>query len=192
MFYRTAEGPALPHSPLNAIVAPRPIGWISTRCSTGDNLAPHSFFNIVAYRPPQVMFSAADRDTLKAVRESGVFAVNVVSRALFEAMNATSAKFPRGTDEFTACGVEKAECQTIDCPRVAAAPASLECTATQFIELEGGGHHMVIGRVEAVHIREEFLRDGRFDLELVQPMARCGYAGDYAEVSALIELKRPD
>ncbi len=190
MFYRTADGHPLPHNPMSAIISPRPIAWIATRCSAGDNLAPHSFFNLVAYRPPQVIFSAGDHDTLKAVRESGVFAVSVVSRAMLEVMNATSASLPRGTDEFEACGVEKAECEVIDCPRVAAAPATLECRATQFIELEGGGHHMVLGRVEAVHIREEFLKGGRFDLDLVRPMGRLGYH-DYAEVKDLIELKRP-
>ena len=103
MFYRPASGHGLPHSPFNAIVAPRPIGWISTRGSQGDNLAPYSFFNAVAYTPPQVIFACDRKDTLRNVEETGVFCVNVVSRPLLEVMNATSAPFPRGTDEFQAC-----------------------------------------------------------------------------------------
>lgn len=194
MFYRTSDGAPLPHSPFAALVAPRPIAWISTRCSTGDNLAPFSFFNALAYRPPQIMFAPDDCDTLKAVQETRVFAINLVTRALMGAMNASSAAFPRGTDEFLACGIEKAECATIPCPRVAASPACLECVATQFVTIEGegpeAGRQVVIGRVEAIHIDDGCLRDGRLDLALLRPMARLGYH-DYAEVTELIEMKRP-
>ena len=193
MFYRTAEGAPLPHSPFAALIAPRPIAWISTRCSTGDNLAPFSFFNALAYRPPQIMVAPEACDTLEAIRETRVFAVNLVTRALLNQMNATSAPFPRGTDEFAACGVAKADCETIACPRVAEAPATLECVATQFVPIdsaEGEGHVVIVARVEAIHIRDELIRDGRYDLALARPMARLGYH-DYAEVTDLIELKRP-
>ena len=190
MFYRPAEGHGLPHSPFNAIVAPRPIGWISTRGSMGDNLAPYSFFNAVAYTPPQVIFACDRKDTLRNVEETGVFAVNMVSRALLEVMNATSASFPRGTDEFGAVGIEKAPCTDIDCPRVAASPATLECRLIQVVPLEGGEDFLTIGRVEAIHLKDEFIKDGRFDLSLVHPMGRLGYF-DYAEVTELIPLRRP-
>ena len=190
MFYRPAEGHGLPHSPFNAIVAPRPIGWISTRGSMGDNLAPYSFFNAVAYEPPQVIFACDRKDTLRNVEETGVFAVNMVSRPLLEVMNATSASFPRGMDEFAAVGIEKAACREIDCPRVAASPATLECRLIQVVPLEGGEDFLTIGRVEGIHLADEFILDGRFDLSLVHPMGRLGYF-DYAEVSELIELRRP-
>jgi len=190
MFYRPATGHGLPHSPFNAIVAPRPIGWISTRGALGDNLAPYSFFNAVAYDPPQVIFACDRKDTLRNVEETGVFAVNMVSRALLEVMNATSASFPRGTDEFEAVGIEKAACTDIDCPRVTASPATLECRLIQVVPLEGGEDFLTLGRVEAIHLKDEFIRDGRFDLSLVHPMGRLGYF-DYAEVTDLIPLRRP-
>ena len=95
MFYEPKNGHGLPHSPFNAIVAPRPIGWISTRGAMGDNLAPYSFFNAIAYDPPQVMFAGDLKDSIRNIRETGVFAVNVVSEALMHAMNETSATVPR-------------------------------------------------------------------------------------------------
>jgi flavin reductase (DIM6/NTAB) family NADH-FMN oxidoreductase RutF len=194
MFYRPADrtnrNGGLAHSPFNAIVAPRPIAWISTRCSLGDNLAPYSFFNAVAYHPPQVMFSGDPRDTVAAIRETLRFAVNTVSRAQWKVMNETSAQFPRGTDEFAACGVQKAECETIDCPRVAQSAATLECVATQIIDLEGGENTLIVGRVEGVHIDDACLTDGRFDPVKAQIMARLGYM-DYAQVTEVMELMRP-
>ncbi len=189
MFYRPADGHGLPHSPFAAIVSPRPIGWISTRASLGDNLAPYSFFNAVGYNPPQVMFAGDLRDSMMNARDSGVFAVNIVEAAALHAMNQTSARFPRGTDEFTAAGVSKAECETIDCPRVANAPATLECRVMQLVKLLGDDH-MVIGEVTGIHIREDCLAEGRFDVTRYNPAARLGYH-DYTLVRDLVELKRP-
>jgi flavin reductase (DIM6/NTAB) family NADH-FMN oxidoreductase RutF len=191
MFYRPQDGHGLPHSPFNAIVAPRPIGWISTRGPLGDNLAPYSFFNAVAYTPPQVIFAGTLKDSVRNAQESGVFAVNVVSQALWAQMNATSAHLPRGSDEFAHAGVEKAECQTIDCPRAQASPATLECRVQQVITLQGGEDYLVIGTVTGVHIRDEFLSEGRLDLTLYKPMARAGYK-DYAVIERLISLERPE
>lgn len=191
MFYRPAEGHGLPHNPFNAIVAPRPIGWISTRSPAGDNLAPYSFFNAVAYVPPQVMFaSTGQKDSVRAIEESGVFAVNLVSAALTMAMNATSAALPRGTDEFAVAGLTKAECETIPCPRVAESPATLECRMTQILRLAGKDNFLILGEVTGVHLRDDCLRDGRYDLRLVRPLARCGYK-DYAVVEELFSLARP-
>ena len=127
MFYQPKDGHGLPHSPFNAIVSPRPIGWISTRGPQGDNLAPYSFFNAVAYTPPQVMFAGTMKDSLRNIQDSGVFAANVVSRPMWEKMNQTSAHLAHGVDEFAHAGVQKAECTLIDCPRVALSPATLEC-----------------------------------------------------------------
>ncbi len=192
MFYRPADGHGLPHNPFNAIVAPRPVGWISTRGSMGDNLAPYSFFNATAYVPPQVMFSSTGvKDSLEAVRESGVFAVNIVEEAMLQVMSETSRHFPRGTDEFAACGVAKAECDSIDCPRVAGAPATLECRVTEVIALLGAEDFMVLGEVVGIQLRDDCLKDGRFDVTAFNPVARLGYR-DYTIVREVITLERPD
>ena len=191
MFYRPADGHGLPHSPFNAIVAPRPIGWISTRGPMGDNLAPYSFFNAVAYTPPQVIFAGTRKDSLRNIQDTGVFATNVVSEPLWHQMSETSASLPRGTDEFTHAGVEKSECTTITCPRVTLSPATLECRLQQVITLEGGRDFLIIGTVTGVHIRDEYLTNGVFDLTKVRPMARLGYK-DYAVIAELMPLERPD
>jgi flavin reductase (DIM6/NTAB) family NADH-FMN oxidoreductase RutF len=191
MFYEPKNGHGLPHSPFNAIVAPRPIGWISTRGPMGDNLAPYSFFNAVAYTPPQVIFAGDLKDSLRNIQDTGVFATNVVSEPLWLQMNATSAHLPRGTDEFAQAGVAKSECTTIDCPRVTLSPATLECRLDQIVTLASGVDFLVIGTVTGVHIRDEYLTDGRFDLTLVRPMARLGYK-DYAVVTQTLTLDRPN
>ena len=198
MFYQPSEGHGLPHNPFNAIVAPRPIGWISTRGAAGDNIAPYSFFNAVAYTPPQVIFASTGhkndrdgtKDTMAQVRESGVFCVNLASDALREVMNESSANLPAGVDEFQAAGIARAECRMIDCPRVADAPAALECRLVQIVPLLGSSNLMAIGEVVGVHIRDEFMIDGRFDLARVRPLARLGYR-DFAVVDTLFEMPRP-
>ena len=200
MFYRPAEGHGLPHNPFNAIVAPRPIGWISTRAADGsENLAPYSFFNAVAYVPPQVMFATTGgkpdrprgKDSLGNIEQTGVFCVNVVSWGLREAMNATSAAVARGVDEFALAGLARAPCREIACSRVAAAPAALECRLTEVVELRGRGNFAVFGEVVGVHIDDAAIRDGRFDVAAVQPVARLGYR-DFAVVRELFEVSRPD
>ena len=189
MFYRPAEGHGLPHSPFYAVVSPRPIGWISTRSANGDNLAPYSFFNAVSSDPPQVMFAGDLKDSITNARQTGVFAVNIVQAAALHMMNETSARLPHGTDEFTAAGVAKAECVTINCPRVATSPATLECRVTQVITLLGCDH-MVLGEVTGVHLRDDCLVDGRFDVTRYNPAARLGYH-DYAFVTEVTSLMRP-
>ena len=199
MFYRPQDGHGLPHNPFNAIVTPRPIGWISTRGADGsENLAPYSFFNAVAYEPPQVMFastSAKDdrdgtKDSVANIRETGVFAVNVVSYALRDVMNKTSGPWDRGTDEFALAGIEKAACDTIDCSRVAAAPATLECKLTQIVTLPGAANFAVFGEVTGVHMRDDCLVEGIFDVTTFQPLSRLGYR-DYAVVENVFSLNRP-
>ena len=191
MFYRPEDGHGLPHNPFNAIVTPRPIGWISTTGSQGDNLAPYSFFNAVAYVPPQVMFASTGiKDSVRNIRETGVFAVNVVGEAMLNAMNASSAALPRDADEFAVAGLEKARCTTIDCPRVAHAPATLECRLTQEITLLGNGNALVLGEVTGIHLRDDCMVDGRFDVTRFRPVGRLGYR-DYATVTDLFELHRP-
>lgn len=192
MFYRPEDGHGLPHNPLTAIVQPRPIGWISTRGPQGDNLAPYSFFNAVAYSPPQVMFASTGRkDSLNAIESTGVFAVNIVAFAMRAAMNLTSGTYPPGTDEFTLAGVARAECTTIPCPRVALAPATLECRLTQLIPLLGRDNFLILGQVTGVHLCDDFLVNGRFDATLFQPLARGGYK-DYSVVTEHFQMTRPD
>jgi flavin reductase (DIM6/NTAB) family NADH-FMN oxidoreductase RutF len=191
MFYQPKDGHTLPHNPFNAIVAPRPIGWISTRASTGDNVAPYSFFNAVAYDPPQVIFAGSLKDSIANVQETGVFAVNIVARSQLQQMSETSARFPRGVDEFARADIAKAECKMINCPRVADSPATLECRMTQIVPLVGGEDFLVIGTVVGVHIAETALdENGRFSPALFGQMARLGYM-DYAEVREVITLPRP-
>jgi flavin reductase (DIM6/NTAB) family NADH-FMN oxidoreductase RutF len=192
MFYRPADGHGLPHNPFTAIVAPRPIGWISTRGPDGDNLAPYSFFNAVAYHPPQVMFASTGiKDTLTAIRATGVFAVNIVAEAMLQAMSATSAGLPRGTDEFVACGIAKGQCREIDAPLVAGAPAVLECRATREIALDGRDNVMTVAEVVGIHLDPACLVEGRFDVTRHRPVARLGYQ-DYAVVRDLLTVVRPD
>jgi flavin reductase (DIM6/NTAB) family NADH-FMN oxidoreductase RutF len=200
MFFKPAEGHGLPHDPLSAIVAPRPIGWISSRGGDGrDNLAPYSFFNMVAYRPPQVMFAstsakpdrAGTKDTLANVRDTGAFCVNVASWDLRDAMNATSADHGREVDEFAAAGLLKAACETIPCARVAVAPAALECRLTRIVRLAGAHNWVAFGAVTGVHIRDDALVDGRLDVTRYVPLGRLGYRGDYVAVREAFEMVRP-
>ncbi|PKP75574.1 MAG: flavin reductase [Alphaproteobacteria bacterium HGW-Alphaproteobacteria-6] len=191
MFYRPEDGHGLPHNPFTAIVSPRPIGWVATRGGGGDNLAPYSFFNAIAYDPPQVMFASTGRkDSLANIEAAGVFAVNIVGYALRDAMNVTSGSYPPGSDEFALAGLEKAECQTIDCPRVAAAPAALECRLTEVVTLKGKGNFLILGEVTGIHISDDCLSAGRFEVTRYQPLARGGYK-DYSVVREVFEMTRP-
>ncbi|QBX99494.1 flavin reductase family protein [Rhodophyticola sp. CCM32] len=199
MFYRPEDGHGLPHNPFNAVVSPRPIGWISTRGAEGaDNLAPYSFFNAVAYEPPQLMFASTStkpdrsdtKDSVANIRETGVFCVNIVEYAARDAMNRTSGPWEKETDEFDLAGIDRAPCETIPCSRVANAPANLECKLTQIVHLAGEANVVVFGEVTGVHLRDNCLRDGVFDVTSYQPLARLGYR-DYARVTELFSMTRP-
>ena len=199
MFYEPKDGHGLPHNPFNAIVTPRPIAWVATRGADGsDNLAPYSFFNAVAYVPPQVMFASTgakpDRDGTKDsvanIRDTGVFAINVVEYAARDVMNQTSGPWERETDEFGLAAIEKAACETIDCPRVAGAPATLECKLTQIVQLEGEANFVVFGEVIGIHLRDDCLVDGTFDVTRFNPLTRLGYR-DYSVIREVFSLKRP-
>lgn len=199
MFYRPENGHDLPHNPFNAVVSPRPIGWIATRGSDGaDNLAPYSFFNAVAYVPPQVMFASTSakpdrdgtKDSVANIRETGVFAVNVVEYAMRDVMNKTSGPWDKETDEFALAGAQKTECETINCPRVANAPATLECKLTQIVQLSGAANFTVFGEVTGIHLRDDCIKDGIFDVTTFQPLTRLGYR-DYAKVEKTFSLTRP-
>ncbi|SLN35539.1 Flavin reductase like domain protein [Roseovarius gaetbuli] len=199
MFYKPEDGHGLPHNPFNSIVTPRPIGWISTRGADGrDNLAPYSFFNAVAYVPPQVMFSSTSakedrgdtKDSVANIRETGVFCVNIVEYEMRDAMNQTSGPWDRETDEFELATLAKAECDTIACSRVAAAPANLECKLTQIVQLPGEANFAVFGEVIGVHMRDDCMVDGMFDVLRYNPLTRLGYQ-DYSVIREKFSLKRP-
>ncbi len=198
MFYNPEIGHNLPHDPFKAIVSPRPIGWISTIDKEKNvNLAPYSFFNAIADNPPMIMFSItgqkkniSSKDTLQNIIETKCFVVNVVSRDLLNQMNQTSGNYPKNTDEFILAKLEKTNCVHIDVPRVKKSPASLECTLYKILKLPGFSNNMVIGKVVGVHINENILKNGIFDILAYDPIARLGYK-DYTYVSSKFELERP-
>jgi flavin reductase (DIM6/NTAB) family NADH-FMN oxidoreductase RutF len=199
MFYKPEDGHGLPHNPFNAIVTPRPIAWIATRGADGsENLAPYSFFNAVAYVPPQVMFASTSakpdrgdtKDSVANIRDTGVFCINIVEYAMKDVMNRTSGPWDRDTDEFTLAGVSRADCATIACSRVAGAPASLECRLTQIVQLPGAANFAVFGEVTGIHMRDDCLVDGMFDVTRFQPLTRLGYQ-DYSRITEVFSLNRP-
>jgi len=197
-FYEPRKGHGLPHDPFKAIVAPRPIGWISSLDAEGRvNLAPYSFFNGASSRPPIVYFSSEGRkDSLANVEATGEFVCNLATRELADAMNRTSAPVAHGVDEMALAGLAPAPSRCVRAPRVAIAPAALECKLLQIVTLKGldgvsTGAHLVLGEVVGVHIDPAYLKDGIFDTAAARPIARCGYQGDYAEVSSLFQMFRP-
>jgi flavin reductase (DIM6/NTAB) family NADH-FMN oxidoreductase RutF len=197
-FYEPPAGHRLAHDPLKAIIAPRPIGWISSVDAAGKvNLAPYSFFNMVSDDPPMVMFSSNGwKDSVRNVSETGEFVANLAVRFLAEQMNLSSASVPPEVDEMELASLEKAPSVLVRPPRVAAAPAALECKSVSIQRLRGIGgvessNYMVIGQIVGVHIDPAFLKNGIFDTAGARPLGRCGYRGDYAEVTSLFEMVRP-
>jgi flavin reductase (DIM6/NTAB) family NADH-FMN oxidoreductase RutF len=197
MFYKYEDGHGLPHDPLKAIVAPRPIGWISSRSNDGSvNLAPYSFFNMISTRPCLVMFCSEGRkDSVSFVEETGEFAANLVSANLAVAMNATSVTAPRGVSEFEYSGLTAAACTMINAPRVAEAFATLECIVTEIRSPKDRHGNavaaiMVTGEVVGVHISEEILTEGLVDMTKARPVSRLGYM-DFASVSETFQMFRP-
>jgi flavin reductase (DIM6/NTAB) family NADH-FMN oxidoreductase RutF len=197
-FYEPAAGHRLPHDPLNAIVAPRPIGWISTLSATGQrNLAPYSFFNVFNYRPPLIGFSSMGwKDTVANVEATGEFVWNLATRPLAEAMNASAAVTDQ--DEFVLAGLETAPSRLVAPPRVAASPVTFECKLTQLIRLETKegralDQWLVIGEAVGIHIDTAMLEDGIYQTARARPISRGGGPADYFETreDALFKLARP-
>jgi flavin reductase (DIM6/NTAB) family NADH-FMN oxidoreductase RutF len=199
MFYATDKPDhGLPHDPFKAIVAPRPIGWITSMSRKGDiNLAPYSFFNGVSTRPPIVCFSSEGRkDSVAFAEETGEFVCNLATWDLRFAMNDTSAPFPRGVDEMLAAGLTPAPSRLVKPPRVAQAPCAMECKLLQIVTLndvDGRAldRHVVFGQVVGVYIDERFIKDGLLDTAAMRPIARCGYA-DYSVVEEVFSMTRPE
>ena len=199
MFFtpQTRDKSLLPHDPLKAIVAPRPIGWISTLSTDGiENLAPYSFFNAVGGMPPMLMFASEGlKDSARNAAETGEFVFNYASEHLEKEMNASSLPAPQGVSEFKHLGIPSAASETVAAPRVADVCAALECKVTSVIEtqdIEGAktGAVMIIGQVTGVYINENYIKDGRFDVTLAKPVTRLGYL-DFGYSDGLHEMPRP-
>jgi flavin reductase (DIM6/NTAB) family NADH-FMN oxidoreductase RutF len=198
-FYEPRDGHRLPHDPLNAIVAPRPIGWIGSVSGEGArNLAPYSFFNLLNYRPPLLGFSSTGwKHSVANIAETGCFTWNLATRALAEAMNATSTAAE--VDEFAQAGLEVAPARLIAAPRVAASPVSFECRLTQMIRLttrdgEALDQWLVVGEAVGIHIDAAMLEDGVYQTARPRPIVRGGGPADYFEITEdrLFRMRRPD
>ena len=202
MFYEIGKGTPDPFGTLNAVVVPRPIGWISTLSADGvPNLAPYSFFNAVAYSPPQVMFAATSnhrsgglKDAVLDAQTTGEFVVNVATWELRERMNASAVPAPREIDEFEYAGLTKAESKLVNCPRVAESPINLECRSIRSVEMLSTDaedpNTVVFGQVVGVHVDERVLVDGRIDFLKLRPVGRLGYL-DFVEVDSVFTMERP-
>ncbi len=197
MFYDVAHGHGLPHDPVKALIAPRPIGWICAMSTAGAvNLSPYSFFNQVSDRPHMVMFSSVGRkDAISFIEETGEFTCSIVSWEQRDAMNRTSAPLPRGQSEFEYAGLEQEPSTLIRPPRVRGAPAALECRLVNTVELtplDGGeaAYIMAIGQVVGVYIDDRVIQDGYVDTTRLQIISRAGYH-DYFVADHKITLTRP-
>ncbi len=199
-FYEPRHGHGLPHDPFNAIVGPRPIGWISSRNAEGAlNLAPYSFFNAFNYTPPIVGFASIGyKDTVRNVEQTGEFAWNLATRPLAEAMNQTCAPVPPEVSEFGLAGLTPVDSRVIEVPRVAESPVSFECRVTQIVQLQGAGGDkvptwLVLGEVVAVHIAQALLKDGVYDTAAAGHILRGGGPGDYFSIGPeqLFQMRRP-
>ena len=203
MYYETDKNDhGLRYNPLKACVVPRPIGWLTTMSAAGVvNLAPFSFFNLLSYDPPFVMFSAgtheADggrKDSVANVEATGEFVYNMATWAQKDQMNQTAMIVEHGVDEMAAAGLDPLPCRLVRPPRVKGSPVHFECRLHQVITLPGSKpsaeHHLVIGRVLAVHIDDEALTaDGMIDLVRIRPIARLGYK-DYTSVDSIFRMEK--
>jgi flavin reductase (DIM6/NTAB) family NADH-FMN oxidoreductase RutF len=198
--YDVAQGHGLRHDPFNAIVGPRPIGWISSMSEGGvANLAPYSFFNAFNYVPPIIGFSTIGwKDTVANVAATGEFCWNLATQALAQAMNLSCAAAPPEVDEFEVAGLTRAPALRVKAPRVLESPVNFECRLSQLIQLQGADGAkvetwLVLGEVVAVHIDQALITDGVYQTARARPILRAGRLGDYAVVTpeAMFEMRRP-
>ncbi|MDB5762136.1 MAG: hypothetical protein JWQ21_1131 [Herminiimonas sp.] len=199
-YYEPACGHGLRHDPFNAIVGPRPIGWISSQDADGHlNLAPYSFFNAFNYTPPIIGFASIGcKDSVRNIEKTGEFGWNLATRPLADAMNASCAPVAPDVDEFNLAGLTPAASRVIAVPRVAESPVSFECRLTQLIQLRGANGEsidtwLVLGEVVGVHIAKSLLIDGIYDTAAARPILRGGGPADYFEIGpgARFRMARP-
>ena len=200
-YYEPRNGHGLKHDPFNAIIAPRPIGWISSRDGKGNvNLAPYSFFNGFCYHPPIIGFSSTSwKDSVANMQETGEFVWNLATMDLARQMNATAAHVAREVSEFAIAGLTPAPCRIVKVPRVAESPVSFECKVAQIVQLQGAdgtkaNAWLTLGEVVAVHIDKTMIKDGVYQTALARPIVRAGRKGDYFVIrqDAMFEMTRPD
>ena len=201
-FYQPKEGHGLAHDPFNAIIAPRPIGWISTKSKTGVlNLAPYSFFNALNYTPPIIGFSVvgSKKDSLVNVQETGEFCWNLVSVDLIDAMNTTSKPLAPEESEFDHAGLQTVESEVVSVPRVKASKVSMECKLTDVVQLKSASGESVdswfiMGEVVGVHIDKSLIENGVYSTLKSAPVTRVGGRGDYYTISLdnFFEMLRPE
>ena len=189
-FYEPSAGHGLAHDPFNALVAPRPIGWISSRSRDGVlNLAPYSFFNAFNYKPPLVGFASVGyKDSVRNIEETGEFGWNLATRPLAEAMNQSCAAVGPEVDEFQLAGLTPEPSRVIGVPRVKETSVSLECRVSQILRLTGADGTetdtwMVFGEVVGVHIARHLLKDGVYQTADAEPILRGGGPADYFGIS---------
>jgi flavin reductase (DIM6/NTAB) family NADH-FMN oxidoreductase RutF len=201
MFYETAHNDhGLSHDPIKSCVVPRPIGWISTRSSSGVlNLAPYSFFNLVATNPTFVMYASCgraahgDKDTVTNIEQTREFVVNMASWDQRDAVLASSATVAAEVSEFEYAGLEALPSRLVKPPRVAGAPVHLECVYHQSVELppsSDGRNIVVFGRVVGVHIDDRMIENGKVDVAKACPIARLGYS-EYTRVEHVFSMSLP-
>ena len=199
-FYEPAKGHGLPHDPFNAIVGPRPIGWISSQDSEGHlNLAPYSFFNAFNYTPPIIGFaSIGAKDSLRNIQQTGEFGWNLATRPLASQMNQSCAAVPPEVNEFELTGLTTVASRCIAVPRVLESPVSFECRLTQIVQLQGADGvavptWLVLGEVVGIHIARHLLKDGIYNTAAAQPILRGGGPADYFEITPdnLFKMFRP-
>jgi flavin reductase (DIM6/NTAB) family NADH-FMN oxidoreductase RutF len=200
MFYEPdkRDRKLLPHDPFKAIVAPRPIGWITSMSAKGEiNLAPYSFFNGVNSRPNLVMFASEGvKDSVSFISETREFVCNLATWDLREQMNETSAPMARGLNEMERAGLTPAPSRIVKPPRIAESPCALECKLVSIVPMQTFDGkpvdcHVTFGQVVGVHIDDRFLTDGLLDTAALRPIARCGY-DQYAMVDSLFAMTRPE
>ena len=200
-YYEPRNGHGLRHDPFNAIIAPRPIGWISSRDARGNlNLAPYSFFNGFCYKPPIIGFSSTSwKDSVANMQETGEFVWNLATMDLAQQMNATAAHVAHEVSEFAISGLTPAPCKIVKAPRVAESPVSFECKVAQIVQLQGAdgvkaNAWLTLGEVVAVHIDKAMIKDGVYQTALARPIVRAGRKGDYFVIrqDAMFEMARPD
>lgn len=200
-FYEPSKGHGLKHDPFNAIIAPRPIGWISSRNSKGHvNLAPYSFFNAFCYVPPIIGFSSTNwKDTVANMEQTREFVWNLTTMDLAKHMNATAAHVGPEVDEFEIAGLTAMPGKLVNVPRVAESPVAFECKVSDIVRLKGADGKaadawLTLGEVVAVHIDKAMIKDGVYQTAAARPIVRAGRRGDYFEIKPenMFEMVRPD
>ena len=198
--YEPSKGHGLPHDPFNAIVGPRPIGWIASQSQSGVlNLAPYSFFNAFNYIPPIIGFSSTGfKDSVSNIAQTKAFTWNLVTFDLAQQMNATCAPVPPEINEFELAGLTPIASSVIEVPRVAQSKVSFECKLSQMIQLQNAAGEKIstwltLGEVVAVHISQDLLKDGIYNTAQADHLLRGGGPADYFRIGPeqLFKMPRP-